>query len=94
MAQPSGTTRALPSHDLIIPALRLERNHRISTPHRPKPTPRPGRAREGHARSGGQHRRVTFQRFSRPCRGASRIEGGGAVRFRWFLVAPRPSPPA
>ena len=25
-----------------------------------------------------------FERFSRPCRGASRIGGGGAARFRWL----------
>ena len=48
--------------------------------HRTTPTkhePRPERAREGQARCGGQHRRGTFERFSRPCRGASRIGGGG-----------------
>ncbi len=48
-------------------------NHRISTPHHLKPPPRPGRAREGHTGSVGQHRRGTFERFSRPCQGASRI---------------------
>ena len=65
--------------------------------HRTTPTkhePRPERAREGRAGAGGQHRRGTFERFSRPCRGAYRIGGGGAARFRWFPVAPRPSPPA
>ena len=39
--------------------------------HRTTPTnhePRPERAREGHAGSGGQHRQETFERFSRPCR--------------------------
>jgi hypothetical protein len=65
--------------------------------HRTTPTkhePRPGRAREGNARSGGKHRSGTYEYFSRPCRGASRIGGGWTARFRWFSVAPRPSPPA
>jgi hypothetical protein len=55
--------------------------------HRTTPTnhePRPGTAREGHAGSGWHHRQETFARFSRPCRGASRIGGGDAARFRWF----------
>jgi len=56
--------------------------------------PRPQRVREGHSESDGQNRRRSFVIFSRPCRGASRIGGGGAVRFRWFPVAPRTSPPA
>lgn len=48
--------------------------------HRTTPTnhePRPGRAREAHTGSGGQHRQGTFERFSHPCRGASRIGDGG-----------------
>ena len=54
-------------------------NHR-TTP--AKHEPRPGRAREGHARCCGQHRRGTIARFSRPCRGAGRLgrPGSGGSR--------------
>ncbi len=55
-----------------------------SAPHHPKPPPRPGRAREGHAGSGGQHP-GGHSHASRAPAGAPPVSGGGGVaRFRWF----------
>jgi hypothetical protein len=89
------TTQSAP-HRKFTPCRRHVRNEPVVKPpdhaHETRTAPWKGARRERGA--GGKHRSGTYECFSRPCRGASRIGGGWAAWFRWFSVAPRPSPPA